>query len=49
MKADEKVDDPGGSFLRLKKAMKAILLVPKAEIERRDKEWHRRKAKPPKP
>ena len=45
MKADEKVGSSVLAFQNLKKAMRVILATPKAEVERRDKEWRESKKK----
>ena len=43
MKPDEKVGDSVAAFTIMTKAMKVILSVPKAEVERRAVEWSKRK------
>lgn len=45
MKPDEKVGNSVAAFANTKKAMAVILAIPKAELERRDKDWRKGRKK----
>lgn len=41
---ERSADDEGTPFQRFERAMKKVMAVPKAELDKREREWKRRKA-----